>query len=479
MLIEQGRFAAPCIQRTRSSGSQTKRAAVFWHLLCAAILGVAAAPDAASALPVFSGALNASSTLTANRVTRNAIPSTCGVPKVFPGTIAQPNTQYQVASYTHTGPSRCVTFAISSTTCSTSAFLVVYNGSFDPNNLAANYLGDTGSSSAGATVGVALTTNQTVQLMVAGFGTGLNCAFTVDLLTSNTHDFNPDAFSDIVWRDNAGDVAFWLMRGAQVGPMGGVGGVPVAWSIVGQRDFNGDGLYDLLWRDTSGNVSMWFMNGTTPASTAGVANVPTNWSVVGTGDFNGDGLGDILWRDSSGNLAVWLMSGNAIIGSASLGNVPPSVWVVVGVADFDGDRKSDILWRDVNGNIAIWFMNGTQVISAVIANTVATVWSVVATGDFNDDGKGDILWRDSFGNLAVWLMNGSEMSGFGGLGMIPFNWSVAQTGDFDGDGKSDILWRDTNSGATAISFMDGVRVSQTLSVAVVPLNWTIQGINAD
>jgi hypothetical protein len=76
-------------------------------------------------------------------------------------------------------------------------------------------------------------------------------------------------------------------------------------------------------------------------------------------------------------------------------------------------------------------------------------------------------------------MNGSEISGFGGLGMVPFNWIVADTGDFDGDGRSDILWRDTISGATAISLMNGTQASQTLSVGVVPLTWTIQGLNAD
>ena len=74
------------------------------------------------------------------------------------------------------------------------------------------------------------------------------------------HDFNGDGFSDILWRDNIGDLAVWLMSGAQVLQSSGLGNVSFAtWSIVGQRDFNGDGYSDILWRDVAGNTSIWFM----------------------------------------------------------------------------------------------------------------------------------------------------------------------------------------------------------------------------
>jgi hypothetical protein len=32
------------------------------------------------------------------------------------------------------------------------------------------------------------------------------------------------------------------------------------------HDFNGDGKSDIVWRDTSGNVSIWLMNGATVSS---------------------------------------------------------------------------------------------------------------------------------------------------------------------------------------------------------------------
>jgi FG-GAP-like repeat len=199
---------------------------------------------------------------------------------------------------------------------------------------------------------------------------------------ADTHDFNGDGFSDIVWTGTSGDIAVWLMNGAEVMLSGTPGTAQSTWSIVGQRDFNGDGTYDFLWRDTSGNTSIWFMVGTQVFSTGTIGNIPTTWSVAGVADFNGDGKGDILWRDSSGNTAVWLMNGASVLSTGSLGNIPTS-FSVAGTGDFNGDGDADILWQDGSGNYSIWFMNGTAVTSTAAVGSVSTTWSVVGTGDFN------------------------------------------------------------------------------------------------
>jgi hypothetical protein len=147
---------------------------------------------------------------------------------------------------------------------------------------------------------------------------------------TDTHDFNGDGFSDIVWSDTSGNIAVWLMGSSagvvEVTLSGTAGTAPSPWSIVGQRDFNGDGTYDVLWLDTtSGDLSIWFMIGTQVFSSAAVGNVGTTWSVVGTADFNNDGMGDILWRDSSGNTAIWLMNGASILFNGSLWWAPATL----------------------------------------------------------------------------------------------------------------------------------------------------------
>jgi hypothetical protein len=85
-------------------------------------------------------------------------------------------------------------------------------------------------------------------------------------LASNTHDFNGDGFSDILWRNTNGGVVLRLMNNGSILSSLGVGSATSDWSIVGQREFNGDGLSDILWRNSSGGVALWLMNGATIAS---------------------------------------------------------------------------------------------------------------------------------------------------------------------------------------------------------------------
>jgi probable HAF family extracellular repeat protein len=144
------------------------------------------------------------------------------------------------------------------------------------------------------------------------------------------------------------------------------------------HDFNGDGKSDILWRNTNGDVAIWLMNGLQALSAADIGNVPTSWSIVGTGDFNGDGKSDILWRNTNGDVAIWLMNGLQALSATDTGNVPTS-WSIVGTGDLNGDGYSDILWRNTNGDVAIWLMNGLQALSAADIGNVPTVWTLQST----------------------------------------------------------------------------------------------------
>jgi phospholipase/lecithinase/hemolysin len=293
-----------------------------------------------------------------------------------------------------------------------------------------------------------------------------------------THTLSGDGKSDIIWRDSSGNLAFWLMQGAQITGGDTYGQVPKIWSVAGTRDFNNDGRSDILWLDTSGNLGVWLMNGTQVSSRIGLGNVGTTWTVAGTGDFNGDGTGDILWRNTStGDTAIWFMSQGQFSSGVDLGAVPLT-WSIVGVGDFNGDGASDILWKSSSGDVGVWLMNGATFTSAVSLGNVGTSWTVVGTGDFDGDGTSDILWRDTSGNLAIWLMsNGQRASGVG-LAQVPLSWSVAETGDFDGDGKSDILWLD-NAGNLGVWLMNGLTVKSPIEIGGVGTSWQPQGKNAD
>ena len=115
-----------------------------------------------------------------------------------------------------------------------------------------------------------------------------------------------------------------------------VGSMPSNWSIAGIGDFDGDGYSDILWRDNQGDVRIWLL-GTTPTSlnirsSADLGNVPPNWSIVQTGDYNGDGFSDILWEDNTGNLKAWFMQGTTVAKTQILGNIG-SKWTVQSLND--------------------------------------------------------------------------------------------------------------------------------------------------
>ena len=290
---------------------------------------------------------------------------------------------------------------------------------------------------------------------------------------TSTHDFNGDCKSDILWRDDNGDVALWLMNGSAVLQASVLGNVPAYWSIVGQRDFNGDGKADILWRDTNGDVAIWLMSGSIITSATVLGNVTSNWSVVGTGDFNGDGKADILWRDTSGDIAIWFMNGTTITQTAFVGNVSTN-WMIAGA-----DMKGDIFWRNTaTGEVSMWVMNGTTIAQVVDFGAISLSWRIAGIGDFDRNGSTDILWRDTSGNVGMWLMNGINILSGTLLGKVPLTWTIAETGDYSGAGMSDILWLD-NLGNGAIWFMNGATVSSASNYGNVGTTWNIQALNAD
>jgi len=212
-----------------------------------------------------------------------------------------------------------------------------------------------------------------------------------------------------------------------------VGGNPgPTWHVVGAGDFNGDGKADILWQNDSGQAAIWLMDGLTQIGGATVGGNPgPSWHVVGAGDFNGDGKADILWQNDSGQAAIWLMDGLNQIGGATVGGNPGSSWHAIAAADFNGDGKADILWQNDSGQAAIWTMDGlTQIAGAQVGGNPGATWHVIGAGDYNGDGFADILWQNDNGQVAIWTMNGFTQLGGAQIGGNPGTaWhAIAQSG---------------------------------------------------
>jgi hypothetical protein len=240
---------------------------------------------------------------------------------------------------------------------------------------------------------------------------------------AQTHDFNGDGKSDILWRDKAGDVGMWLMNGTQIVQGGSFSAIPLNWSVAGTGDFNGDGKADILWLDNQGNVGIWFMNGTQILQAGVVGQLPPNWIIVGS-----DMKGDIFLRNtSSGDVGMWVMNGSHIAQSVDFGPMPLT-WTVAGIGDFDGNGSFDLLFRDTAGDVAIWLLSGTSVILTATLGNLPTSWNIAETGDFNGDGRSDILWVDNSGNVGIWFMNGTSVGSVTFYGNVGSNWTVQSLG---------------------------------------------------
>ena len=73
-----------------------------------------------------------------------------------------------------------------------------------------------------------------------------------------------------------------------------------AWHVIGAGDFNGDGKADILWQNDNGTAAIWLMDGTNSLGGAVGSNPGPPGTIDGTGDFNGDGKADILWQNTDG-----------------------------------------------------------------------------------------------------------------------------------------------------------------------------------
>ena len=113
-----------------------------------------------------SGSITNSDPTQTGRMTRSGIASSCAAPKAFPGVQDTASRHFDQYSFTNNGTvTACATFTVSNT-CSNNLFYATYLGSYNPANIAQNYLGDPGSSATTSTWSVNVPAGQTVVLVI-------------------------------------------------------------------------------------------------------------------------------------------------------------------------------------------------------------------------------------------------------------------------------------------------------------------------
>ena len=236
-------------------------------------------------------------------------------------------------------------------------------------------------------------------------------------------DVNGDGNTDLVFQNDAGQIAAWYMNGSGTATSAGYvysGGLG-DWKVKGMADMNGDGNTDYIFQNTAGQIAVWYMTptGTLASSVILYSGGLGDWKLTAASDINGDGKADLIFQNTAGQIAVWYMNGSggasssAMLYSGGLGD-----WKVTGVADLNGDGKADIVFQNAVGQIAVWYMNGNGGISgsAMLYSGGLGDWKLAAIAEMNGDGKADLIFQNTAGQIAVWYMNGS--GGVSGSAML-------------------------------------------------------------
>ena len=297
------------------------------------------------------------------------------------------------------------------------------------------------------------------------------------------HDFNGDGRSDLMWRNDAGQLSEFLAQ-----PGGGFAWnanaaytVGIDWSIKAFGDFNGDNRDDILWRqDSSGTMMVW--NAQANGSFAWAVNyaLPTDLAFNVVGDFNGDGRDDIMWRDANGALSEWLGHQNGSFAwNPNASYQLDSSWQIVAAGDFNADGKDDLLWRQTGTGTVMEWLGQTGGTFAWSANfSIGTDFHLEGIGDFNGDNRDDLMWRSGTGALSEWTagLDGSFAWNPNLAATVSNTLQVASIGDFNGDNIDEIEWRDDTNGAITgwLGQSDGTFVANPLGDFALGTTWHSQ-----
>jgi hypothetical protein len=114
----------------------------------------------------------------------------------------------------------------------------------------------------------------------------------------------------------------------------------------------GDGQVDILWQNNNGQAAVWLMNGQSLLSASDFGS--NSAAVLHAQDFRSDGRADTPWQDADAMRALALMDGFNLQSGDNVGFSPAPAWQAHGAGDLNGDGRADIDWQNGDGTPAAW-----------------------------------------------------------------------------------------------------------------------------
>jgi Ig-like domain from next to BRCA1 gene len=97
---------------------------------------------------------------------------------------------------------------------------------------------------------------------------------------------------------------------------------------------------------------------------------------------------------------------------------------------------------------------------------------ITMSADFNSDGQPDMLWQDlTTGECGIHLMQDGRVSASISLGEMPLEWKIVGVTDYDGDGQMDVLWQNTVTNECSVWLMLGTHIDSVVSLSAPPDRW--------
>src|SRR5262249_44198294 len=148
-------------------------------------------------------------------------------------------------------------------------------------------------------------------------------------------DFNGDGQAGLLLTTASGNAAMWedfATTSPGHGAFAVQGNLPSngpSWHAKAVADFDGDNKDDILWVNDSGLAAVWLMDGLQIKAGYNIAGTDANgpsWHIIAARDFNHDSHADLLFQNDDGRVALWEnftpTSGNTASFTTQLNIVP-------------------------------------------------------------------------------------------------------------------------------------------------------------
>jgi Calx-beta domain/Salmonella virulence plasmid 65kDa B protein/Bacterial Ig domain/Insecticide toxin TcdB middle/N-terminal region/FG-GAP-like repeat len=344
-----------------------------------------------------------------------------------------------------------------------------------------------------------------------GFTTYTNPITTSQITGASTElyigDWNGDAITDVMWRNQANGTNRWFTNNGAVSFT--QSNDPILTSSLKDGeiyfgDWNGDAITDVMWRSLylNNGTNRWFTNdgALSFSQTNNLVSTMRTYQEFQGGelydrfqqadevnfvDGNGDGITDVmvyyapLTSPAPGEDCDWYINGGAPSFTLKSSNL---CIANLNYGDWNGDGLADALaYSPSIGSTGFWVNDGNLGFSVTvnpISNSTITGNWILSIGDWNADGLSDVMFHlpsagtnrwfetswDSNGALQFSytsnVITPSQVTGTGG---------VLTFGDWNGDGFNDPLFRLPSAGTNRWFYKNGTMRPDVLTTATTGL----------